>query len=77
MRGRVAVTPKDGDLARAEAELLRQVESRLAAEPISADEVAKAKQRIANGYENTLNNVNAIAMSLTATRPTPPTRPRA
>ncbi|MFD0725051.1 M16 family metallopeptidase [Lysobacter brunescens] len=61
----VAVTPKDGDLARAEAELLRQVESRLAAEPITADEVAKAKQRIANGYENTLNNVNAIAMSLT------------
>jgi zinc protease len=61
----VAVTPKDGDLARAEAELLRQVETRLAAEPITADEVAKAKQRIANGYENGMNNVNSLAMSLT------------
>lgn len=61
----VAVTPKDGDLAKAEAELLRQVETRLVAEPITAEEVAQAKQRIANSYENTLNNVNAIAMSLT------------
>ncbi len=61
----MAVLPKDGDAARAEAELLRQIESRLAREPITADEVALAKRRIANAYETNLANVNAVAMALT------------
>ena len=58
------VAPKDADIAKAEAELLRQVET-LGAKPISADEVAQAKQRIANGYERNFSNVNAVAMALT------------
>lgn len=65
MASLLAVTPKDGDLVKAEAELLRQVEVRLTAEPITADEVDKAKQRIANAYERGFTNVNSVAMSLT------------
>lgn len=59
----IAVLPKDGDAARAEAELLRQAEA-VAAQPVSEDEVAAAKQRIANDQENLFNNVNAVAMAL-------------
>ena len=61
----IAATPKDGDLAKAEAELLRQLETRLVAEPITADEIEKAKQRIANAYERGFANVNSVAMALT------------
>lgn len=61
----MAVLPKDGDAAKAEAELLRQIESRLAREPITAEEIALAKRRIANAYETNLANVNAVAMALT------------
>lgn len=61
----MAVVPKDGDLAKAEAELLRQIETRLSAEPITADEIEKAKQRIANDYERGFANVNSVAMALT------------
>jgi zinc protease len=61
----IAVMPKDGDAAKVEAELLRQIETRLLAEPITADEVAQAKRRIANAYERNFNNVNAVAMALT------------
>jgi zinc protease len=61
----IAVTPKDGDLAKAEAELLRQIETQLAAAPLTADEVTQAKQRIANGYERGFANVNGVAMALT------------
>ena len=61
----IAVTPKDGDLAKAEAELLRQIETRLTAAPITAEEVAQAKQRIANAYESSFANVNGVAMALT------------
>jgi len=61
----IAVLPKDGDLAKAEAELLRQIETRLIAEPITDDEVAQAKRRIANAYERNLSNVNSVAMALT------------
>jgi zinc protease len=60
-----AILPRDGDLARAEAELLRQVETRLIAEPVTDEEVNQAKRRIANGYENNFSNVNAVAMALT------------
>ena len=61
----MAVLPKDGDAPKAEAELLRQIETRLANEPVTADEVALAKRRIANGYETNFANVNAVAMALT------------
>ncbi|HZH43192.1 MAG TPA: pitrilysin family protein [Lysobacter sp.] len=58
------VAPPGGDVAKAEAELLRQVEQ-IAERPITADEVAQAKQRIATAYEKALNDVNAVAMGLT------------
>ena len=57
------VVPKDGDAAKAEAELLKQAEQ-IAAAPITAEELADARQRIANGYELAFNNVNAVSMSL-------------
>ena len=57
------VVPKDGDAAKAEAELLKQAEG-IAAAPITAAEVADARQRLANGYELAFNNVNAVGMSL-------------
>ena len=53
-----------GDMAKAEAELLRQVED-VAARPVTAEEVAQAQRRIANAYERSLTNVNAVAMALT------------
>ncbi|AUZ56053.1 peptidase M16 [Stenotrophomonas acidaminiphila] len=59
----IAVLPKDGDAAKAEAELLRQAEA-IAARPVTGEEVEAAKQRIANEQENLLNNVNAVAMAL-------------
>nr|MBA2238920.1 insulinase family protein [Lysobacter sp.] len=59
----VAIVPTDGDAARAEAELLRQVE-RLP--PVTAGEVEQAQRRIANAYERNLSNVNAVAMGLTS-----------
>ncbi len=58
------VAPKDADIDKAQDELLSQVEA-LAAHPVTAAEVAKARQRIANGYEQNFNNVNAVAMALT------------
>lgn len=57
------VVPKDGDAAKAEAELLKLAEG-IAAAPITAAELADARQRIANGYELAFNNVNAVGMSL-------------
>ena len=59
----IGVLPKDGDAAKAEAELLRQAEA-VAAQPVSEEEVTAAKQRIANDQENLFNNVNAVAMAL-------------
>jgi zinc protease len=61
----ILVAPKDTDVAKAEAELLRQAESAVVSTPISADEVAQAKQRIGNAYERDFANVNSVAMSLT------------
>ncbi len=58
------VSQKSSDTAKAEAELLRQIET-LATAPITADEVAQAKQRYANSYEQAFNDVNGIAMALT------------
>ena len=60
----ILVTAKDADTAKTQAELLRQIET-LAAQPITAEEVNQAKQRFANAYEQSLTNVNAIAIALT------------
>ncbi len=60
----LAITPKDADGAKAEAELLRQIEQ-LATAPVTAAEVKLAQQRIANAFELNFSNVNAVAMGLT------------
>lgn len=65
MANLILVAPKDADIAKTEAELIRQAESVITASPISADEVTQAKQRIANAYENGFANVNSVAMALT------------
>ena len=65
MASLILVAPKDADIAKAEAELLRQAESVLVSTPFTADEVAQAKQRIANTYERGFANVNSVAMALT------------
>lgn len=59
----IGVLPKAGDAAKAEAELLRQAEQ-VAARPVSEEEVAAARQRIANGLEKLTSDVNAVAMAL-------------
>ncbi|PNS08656.1 M16 family metallopeptidase [Solilutibacter silvestris] len=59
----LAVVPKDGDPAKTEAELLKQAES-IAAVPVTAQELADAKQRFANSYELAFNNPNAIGLAL-------------
>ncbi len=59
----IGVLPKDGDAAKAEAELLRQVEQ-IANRPVAEDEVAAAKQRIANAMQDLTSDVNAVAMAL-------------
>ena len=61
--GVVVAVPKDGDAAKAETELLKQAED-IAAQPITAQELADAKQRIGNGYELAFNDVNAVGMAL-------------
>ena len=61
----VALVPQDGDTAKTQAELLRQVEQ-FAGKPVTADEVTQAKQRIANAWERSLTDVNAVAMGLTS-----------
>ena len=59
----LAVPPKDGNPAEAEKVLLAQVEG-LADKPFTAEEVEAAKQRFANSFELSFNNVNAVATSL-------------
>ncbi len=56
--------PKDADIAKAEAELLRIAEG-LAASPMTEAEVNSAKQRMANAFERGFSDVNNVAMSLT------------
>ncbi|WP_460712664.1 M16 family metallopeptidase [Lysobacter terrae] len=60
-----AIVPNDGDMAKVQAELLRQIEQ-LGDKPVTAEEVARAKQRIANAWERSLTDVNAVAMGLTS-----------
>ena len=59
----IAVPPKDGDPAKAEEELLEQAED-IAKTPITAQELADAKQRIANSYELSFNDVNRIGLAM-------------
>lgn len=62
----IAVAPPDGDIAQAESVLLKQVES-VASEPVTEEEVAQARRRIANGYEQAFNDVNLIGIALSET----------
>jgi len=59
----IAFAPKDGDPAATEKALLAEVEG-LADKPFTAEEVEAAKQRIANAFELSFNNVNSVATSL-------------
>ncbi|ATD68582.1 peptidase M16 [Luteimonas chenhongjianii] len=59
----IAALPGDGDGAAVEAELLRQAE-RIAEHPVSEQEVAEARQRLANATERLLTDVNAVGMAL-------------
>lgn len=55
---------RDGDAARAEAVLLAQLEE-LAREPVTAEEVEQAKQRLANAHDLHFTDVEAVALGLT------------
>lgn len=59
----VAVAPREADGERLQAALLEQLEA-LARQPVSAEELEQAKQRIANAYELYLTDVNAVGMGL-------------
>ncbi|MGO1071080.1 M16 family metallopeptidase [Lysobacter sp. CA199] len=59
----LAALPKDGDAAKAEKVLLDQLEHVLD-KPVTAEEVAAAKQRAHNGFELAYSNVAGVAMSL-------------
>lgn len=59
----IAVVPKDGDAAKAEAELLRQVEA-IGERPFTQAEVNEARQRIGNAYDLYFTDVNAVGMGL-------------
>lgn len=59
----LAVLPKDGDAAKAEQELLAQVEG-VARTPVTEAEVEEARQRIANAYDLYFTDVNAVGMGL-------------
>ena len=59
----MAIPPKDGNPAEVEKVLLAQVET-LADRPFTDEEVEAAKQRIANAFERSFNNVNTVATSL-------------
>lgn len=59
----IAVVPKDGDVTKAEAELIAQTED-IATRPITQQEVDEAKQRIGNAYDLYFTDVNAVGMGL-------------
>ncbi|KAF1709141.1 M16 family metallopeptidase [Pseudoxanthomonas sacheonensis] len=61
--GAYAVVPKDGDSAKAQAELLKQVE-KLAEQPVTQAEVDESRQRIANSFDLYFTDVNAVGMGL-------------
>ena len=59
----VAVQQRSGDAQAMEEVLLAQVE-RLEKQPVTAEEVAQAQQRIANAYDLYFTDVNAVGMGL-------------
>ncbi|MET0716948.1 MAG: pitrilysin family protein, partial [Pseudoxanthomonas sp.] len=61
--GAYVVVPKDGDSAKAQAELLKQVE-KLAERPVTQAEVDESRQRIANSFDLYFTDVNAVGMGL-------------
>jgi zinc protease len=61
--GAYVVVPKDGDNAKAQAELLKQIEQ-VVAQPITQAEVDVARQRIANSFDLYFTDVNAVGMGL-------------
>jgi zinc protease len=60
----IAQAPKDGDAEALERQLLAMVED-VAAQPVTADEVADAQRRFARNAELTVNDANRLAMALT------------
>ena len=60
----LAIVPKDGDLAKVQDTLLREVEA-IAQRPVTEAEVADAKRRMANAYDNVATDANQMAMALT------------
>jgi zinc protease len=61
--GAYVVVPKDGDSAKAQSELMEQVE-KLAQRPITQAEVDESRQRIANSFDLYFTDVNAVGMGL-------------
>ena len=61
--GAYVVVPKDGDSAKAQAELLKQVE-KLVEQPVTQAEVDESRQRIANSFDLYFTDVNAVGMGL-------------
>ena len=61
--GAFVVVPKDGDSAKAQTELLKQVE-KLAEQPVTQAEVDESRQRIANSFDLYFTDVNAVGMGL-------------
>lgn len=62
----IALAPAGTDPKAAEEELLKQAEA-IAAKPITEEELARAKQRAANGFEQAYTNVNAVGIALSET----------
>ena len=59
----IAVQPRSGDAKKMEEVMLAQVEQ-VAKQPVTAEEVAQAQQRIANSYDLYFTDVNAVGMGL-------------
>lgn len=61
--GAYVVVPKGGDNAKAQAELLKQLEQ-LAERPVTQAEVDESRQRIGNSFDLYFTDVNAVGMGL-------------
>ncbi|RZA37480.1 MAG: insulinase family protein [Lysobacteraceae bacterium] len=61
--GAYVVVPKGGDNAKAQAELLKQLEQ-LAGRPVTQAEVDESRQRISNSFDLYFTDVNAVGMGL-------------
>ncbi|MGN6153363.1 MAG: M16 family metallopeptidase [Lysobacteraceae bacterium] len=61
----MAIVPKDGDVAKVQDTLLREIEA-LAQRPVTAAEVADAQRRLANGFDDTAADANRLGMAMTS-----------